>query len=543
MSFKRFGAIAATSMLIATGASTSPVQADPVCPEGWYLNQNAGWGTSELSSCGTIIGETGTTTVSIPEGVTKIQYIVLGGGGGGGAGGGTYAAPFDLDTLTQSESGDLKAGGGGAGGSVERGELNLTAPIDLTVVVGAGGASGSGSGSTGTDGAAGGNSSLSDGTTTVTANGGAGGKSGSNGGDGGSNADYSGGDGLQNPGSDIHIAGGGGGAGAGASGTSVTTATTPETAEGKTTDIVAGDGGAGVTVHSDDWAYFDSNENRLYGGDMDWEVGFGPDVNWDLGAGGAGGSAINAAYGLGDTNGCDWEVANNQGVSGNTEGMNQSYGQGACIHRMNYAGDGYPGGWFTAAQSVASTLEYNFDTVNRNADSYQMNPGAGGPGGAGNDWENIGIATGAPGNAGLVMIRFLSTDDGSGGGDNGGGSDNGGSDNNGAGESAAVVKVAITGYVQKSRSHTNDILLSKKRAKAVRSYLKANGLEDATFTIKGKGVKGKKWNARTAIAKISWTGATTGKTQSRVYFDKWSAKLDKGDKKKLKRAISKVPGA
>ena len=117
------------------------------------------------------------------------------------------------------------------------------------------------------------------------------------------------------------------------------------------------------------------------------------------------------------------------------------------------------------------------------------------------------------------------------------------SDNNGAGESAPEVKVAITGYVQKSRSHTNDILLSKKRAKAVRSYLKANGLEDATFTIKGKGVKGKKWNARTAIAKISWTGATTGKTQSRVYFDKWSAKLDKADKKKLKKAISKVPGA
>ena len=534
MKFSKFGAALTASLVIASGAVASPAQADPICPDGWYMNRDMFYGTSEFTSCGTIIGEVGSTTVSIPEGVEKIQYIVLGGGGGGGAGGGTYASTYNPDTTVVSESGDIKAGGGGAGGTVVRGELAVTSPLDLTVVVGSGGVGGTGSGTSGADGGDGASSSLTAGTTTITGLGGLGGSSGSHGGAGGDNDDYSGGNGIQNPGGDLHIAGGGGGAGAGANGTSSTTTTIAATSEGKTTDILAGNGGAGVSVTSDDWSYFDSYSNYYYGGDLG-ETGYG-DVEWNLGAGGAAGTSINAAYGLGDNNGCDWETVHNHSVSGNVSGMNQGYGQGGCLHRMNN-GDGgsYVGGWFTGGQAIPVTLEYNFNNADRNAGSFRMNPGAGGSGGASNDWEN-GVSSGTSGNSGIVMIRFLAPDDGNGGG----GSSNGGGGNSG-GSSAPAVKVTITGYVQQSHNRTNDILLSKKRAKKVRAYLKANGLVDATFTIKGKGVKGKSWKARTAIAKISWSGATSGSAKTRIYFDKWSAVLDKSDKKKLKKIIAKVP--
>ena len=67
---------------------------------------------------------TETWTAPIPDGVTSVEYLVVGGGGGGGT------------------AGDGRGGGGGGAGGFLSGELAVTPGASLSVTVGAGGAAG-----------------------------------------------------------------------------------------------------------------------------------------------------------------------------------------------------------------------------------------------------------------------------------------------------------------------------------------------------------------------------------------------------------------
>ncbi|MDI9633621.1 MAG: IPT/TIG domain-containing protein [Methanolinea sp.] len=105
-------------------------------------------GTSCASPTVIYFNATGTTNWTVPEGVTAVDYLVVGGGGGGGTNGG---------------------GGGGAGGVVTGALLPVSGSV--TVVVGAGGAGSTSSNAPGQNGM---NSSFG----TIVARGGGGGGSG-----------------------------------------------------------------------------------------------------------------------------------------------------------------------------------------------------------------------------------------------------------------------------------------------------------------------------------------------------------------------------
>ncbi len=152
----------------------------------------------------------GTTSWTVPTGVTSVDYLVVGGGGGGAKGGYYYS----------DGNGTGSGGGGGGAGGVLTGTLSVTPGNGLGVTVGAGGALGS-------DGANGGNSVFS----SITAIGGGGGGSsyGHSGGSGGGGCSannsvaYSGGSGTSGQGyaggtgnsasGSWSASGGGGGAG------------------------------------------------------------------------------------------------------------------------------------------------------------------------------------------------------------------------------------------------------------------------------------------------------------------------------------------
>jgi uncharacterized repeat protein (TIGR02543 family) len=112
-----------------------------------YLNENnAGYQVVTFTTVGT-------TTWTVPDGITSVEYLVVGGGGGGGNG------SFN------------NGGGGGAAGMVRIGFINTTPGASISVTVGAGGsggAAGSGSSPVSNNGSSGGNSIFS----TITSNGG-----------------------------------------------------------------------------------------------------------------------------------------------------------------------------------------------------------------------------------------------------------------------------------------------------------------------------------------------------------------------------------
>jgi hypothetical protein len=163
----------------------------------------------------------GTTSWTVPSGVTKVDYVVVAGGGGGGRYG----------------------GGGGAGGFLTATGYSVTSGTGLTITVGAGG---NGATTTTATGSNGGNSVFA----TITATGGGGGgtssatasiRTGANGGSGGGGARSTGNGGSGTAGqgnaggagnTNTNYLGGGGG-GAGGTGTTATT-------------TVAGNGGAGT---------------------------------------------------------------------------------------------------------------------------------------------------------------------------------------------------------------------------------------------------------------------------------------------------------
>ena len=103
---------------------------------------------------------TGTSSWTVPDGVTEISAVVVGGGGGGaGAGGGSGGGTDD-------------GGGGGAGGGLAYGTFTVTPGESLTIIVGAGGNGGTGGSSTPTNGSVGGLSRIQRGATNLLQGGG-----------------------------------------------------------------------------------------------------------------------------------------------------------------------------------------------------------------------------------------------------------------------------------------------------------------------------------------------------------------------------------
>ena len=93
--------------------SNSEVECSQGLDNGYYINRY------------TYLSGTGTTTWSVPTGVSSVEYLVVAGGGGGG--------------------GYYYAGGGGAGGLLTASGYTVTPEASLPVIVGAGGAGGASS--------------------------------------------------------------------------------------------------------------------------------------------------------------------------------------------------------------------------------------------------------------------------------------------------------------------------------------------------------------------------------------------------------------
>jgi len=235
----------------------------------WSWNCTGAQGGSN-SSCATVAATyssvsfttAGTTTWTVPAGVTEVEYLVVAGGGGGGA---------------------LQGGGGGAGGYVTNlGGAKLAVSGNVSITVGAGGAGGIFTGEY-QPGASGGNSSLVVGGVSIIAVGGGGGGSASNnalngGSGGGASRGYAkgtaaagqGNDGGATPASSSPAYGASGGGGAGAAGSVGSSS-------------YGGNGGAGL-------------QNNIDGNNYYYAGGGGGGVN-DASTAGSGGSGVGGTGG------------------------------------------------------------------------------------------------------------------------------------------------------------------------------------------------------------------------------------------------------
>lgn len=143
----------------------------------------------------------GANTWTVPNGVTSVSVLCIGGGGGGAG---------------ENGFGDSGPGGGGGGALRYVNDIAVTPGEVLNIQVGAGGAGGT---SAGTNGSPGGTSSFSRGATTLcSAAGGGGGIAGGSGGAGGSTGVGTGGNGGAGGDGGGNTAGGAGGGAAGYSG-------------------------------------------------------------------------------------------------------------------------------------------------------------------------------------------------------------------------------------------------------------------------------------------------------------------------------------
>ena len=134
------GLLAGTSLVIATGSElVAGASAFSTCPTG-SLPASEGL-------CEVLIGTVGTSSWTVPKGVTNIEILTVGAGGGGGAGSG-YAS-----------------GGGGGGGQAQICNATVADLTKLTVDVGAGGAGGTASMTSPTPGATGHQSDVKKGAT------------------------------------------------------------------------------------------------------------------------------------------------------------------------------------------------------------------------------------------------------------------------------------------------------------------------------------------------------------------------------------------
>ncbi|MGZ6450582.1 MAG: beta strand repeat-containing protein [Bdellovibrio sp.] len=123
-----------------------------------YCSNSGNWvlinGSSGQVPC-TKLFPSGFGTVTVPAGVTKIGYVLIGGGGGGcpvsslgGGGGGGSSAIYDTTTLSLLASANGGAGCNGYGGAASSGSIStgiaaVTPGDSLNVYVGGGGGGGS----------------------------------------------------------------------------------------------------------------------------------------------------------------------------------------------------------------------------------------------------------------------------------------------------------------------------------------------------------------------------------------------------------------
>ena len=252
---------------------------------------------------------TGSHTFTAPDGITAVDYLIVGGGGGGGG-------------ITNTNAG---GGGGGGGGGVVSGTMSVTSGGDYTVIVGAGGTAGVAN----VQGGNGGNSSF-DGIVAFGGGGGASagasnnGNSGASGG-GGRLTGVGGGSTQGNDGGDgsgvaaAGQAGGGGGGGAGTAGTNATT------------DLGA-TGGNGV------WSSITGAGEYYGGGGAGGGYGNGNGGTGGLGGGGGSPNARGNGFdGLDGTGGGGGGATGSNGTTAHTGGRG---GDGVVIIRYQVTGIG-----------------------------------------------------------------------------------------------------------------------------------------------------------------------------------------------------------
>jgi hypothetical protein len=283
-----------------------------------FITQNGGW--------------------RIPQGVTRVDTLVVGGGGGGGT---------------------RHGGGGGAGGYVSNTGVSVVPGASKSIIVGGGGfptaSAVNGAGSVGTDSYFGATRALGGGSGTNTA----GADGGSGGGGGGSQAPTNGiqnstmGYGLGNNGaggswgsSESNWAGGGGG-GAGTAGSS------SSPAGGNSSTANGGAGGNGLT-------------NKITGSTVCYAAGGGGGVNAS-GAAGAGGK-------------CGSSTAGGAGSVSNTDASDGSESTGSGGGGSGFVGgaNGYAGHGGTGVVIVSYSATSISAAANGNCDVYKYNTVVGG---------------------------------------------------------------------------------------------------------------------------------------------------------------------
>ncbi len=297
----------------------------------------------------------GTTSWSVPAGVTSVTVKAWGAGGGGGGG---------------STNGD---GGPGGGGGFIQSSLSVTPGESLSITVGSAGtggafSSGSSGNSSGDGGGGGGYSRVArGGTTLLVAGGGAGGGGGDNsssttGGPGGAGGGTSGQTGASS------LSANGGGGGSQSTGGSGGTGGGNSGASGSF--LQGGAGADGRTNNSTDGS---ANNNGTPGG---------------------------GSGGIGDGNG------NGYGAGGGAGGGYYGGGGGSGSASGNAGGGGGGGGSSYSSGGGVTSLVGNYATPGNDGDSDRGSAGQGGTGGSGTG----GSSTGTAGTSGVLYISYtLST--------------------------------------------------------------------------------------------------------------------------------------
>lgn len=382
-STKIIAAIVAATMgfgTLALGVSIAPAVAEAPCPEGWFLDPEPMEYFSIQAdgdvACNKILRAN--EVVAVPDGITEIAALAIGGGGAGGAGG--------------QMIGLNKAGGGGGAGELEQALLTVTGDDVLNITVGAGGLqadvdSDSESANFGdaTNGGDGGNSKILIGANNVLeVEGGFGGSAGTgqDGGKGGKAGGISGQSGgfAHNGGGsepEVSISSGGGGGGHATQGTNGIA-------------NQGGNGGFGPMVIEGLFGFPEAIDER-------WSLE-GVGNLFGMGMGGAGGSVIESAYCYVE------ELFTGYGVIAQPNTQEATYststGQGSCYFQ----------------EVIERTVEnegYSGFAQHGQSDTF---PGQGGSGGAGIGYFGLEAppvfykdesALGTAGIAGAVWLRFF----------------------------------------------------------------------------------------------------------------------------------------
>lgn len=127
---KIIAAIVAATMgfgTLALGVSIAPAVAEAPCPEGWFLDPEP-FGDFSIQADGDVACNKilrANDVVEVPDGITEIAALAIGGGGAGGAGG--------------QVAGLNRAGGGGGAGELKQMLLTVVDTDTLNITVGAGG--------------------------------------------------------------------------------------------------------------------------------------------------------------------------------------------------------------------------------------------------------------------------------------------------------------------------------------------------------------------------------------------------------------------